>query len=405
MLTDLPFAPVWSPPYVQWVVKASKFCNLRCRYCYEFPSLAERARITPEQLRQMFAHVARHYEGSGKHMDFVWHGGEPLLLGQGFFDTIDALQRTVFVPIGLEYSNSIQTNLTLLNRNTIDLLRRFRTIGVSLDLFGDQRVDTRGRPAEPRTIENMQRLQDAGVRFGCITVLSRHTLDHVEEIYRFFEDLEISVRFLPIYRTGYPGQNAPHAVSSAEIVSAYKKLVDLWFASPRHIGVRPVTDYVEIAVRQLSRGAVNTKVYDKSLDEVIYIVDTDGTLFSNSDAYDRRLAHGNIFTQTLSDIRRSSGCELAISSARRRMRDACARCHYLGSCSGFFAAEATPEQREYGRDGRLRCAVVRPMLEYISQKLHDVGAIDADHGLITESQLHAQIARLRSLQPSSSVET
>ncbi len=47
----------------QWIVKVSKFCNLRCDYCYELPKLGDRTRMTREQARALFANMAEYYAG------------------------------------------------------------------------------------------------------------------------------------------------------------------------------------------------------------------------------------------------------------------------------------------------------------------------------------------------------
>jgi len=64
---------------VEWVVKISKLCNLRCTYCYEFPFLGNPERMSLHDLFRMFQHIADYYSDNPKRMDFVWHGGEPLL--------------------------------------------------------------------------------------------------------------------------------------------------------------------------------------------------------------------------------------------------------------------------------------------------------------------------------------
>jgi len=70
---------------VEWVVKISKLCNLRCTYCYEFPFLADRTRMRLEDLRIMFRHIAEFYAARPKRMDLVWHGGEPLLIEPTYY--------------------------------------------------------------------------------------------------------------------------------------------------------------------------------------------------------------------------------------------------------------------------------------------------------------------------------
>jgi uncharacterized protein len=49
----------------------------------------------------------------------------------------------------------------------------FLYVAVSIDLFGDHRVDVKGKPSELKVLDNMQILIDEGISFGCITVLSK----------------------------------------------------------------------------------------------------------------------------------------------------------------------------------------------------------------------------------------
>src|SRR5690349_9534887 len=127
---------------VEWVVKISKFCNLRCTYCYEFPFLSTRERISLDDLSRMFHHIAEFYKEDPKRMDFVWHGGEPMLIEEEYYQQLLDRQHAAFDPVGVPFTNSLQTNLTLLDDERLAFLRTnyFGNIGVSLDLFGDQRV-------------------------------------------------------------------------------------------------------------------------------------------------------------------------------------------------------------------------------------------------------------------------
>lgn len=393
------FAPLslhapWNPPLVQWVVKASKHCNLRCRYCYEYPFLGNKQRMEPAQLRGMFQHIAEYYAGTSKRMDFVWHGGEPLLHKAAYYHEIEGLQQEAFDGSGVAFTNSIQTNLTILNDEVIDLMKGFFShIGVSIDLFGDQRVNIAGRTVERNVLENMQTLKDIGIRFGCITVLSQETVAHVEKIYQFFDDIDTSFRLLPIYRTGFSGQQDRLAVSDIEIVDAFKKIVDLWFSSDSTIQVRPIYDYVAHVIRQAMGSHSIRQYYNKEQAEVVYIVDTDGSLYSNGDAYEPQLCHGNIFFQSLDEIRQSSSYRQVVALAHGRLADACSPCAFHGACSGFFMAESTPEQRWLDSDGRLTCGVAKPVQEYILQVMTRAQLIDASEGILLNDRLEERMLR------------
>ena len=78
---------------MEWEIKMSKLCNLRCTYCYEFEELDDRRRISLDGWRSILE-SARWYqhELELQHPDeeittrFVWHGGEPSMLPLGYFE-------------------------------------------------------------------------------------------------------------------------------------------------------------------------------------------------------------------------------------------------------------------------------------------------------------------------------
>ncbi|WP_424888890.1 radical SAM protein [Streptomyces sp. XH2] len=365
------------PSHLQLVVKVSKFCNLRCRYCYEFPSLGDRTAMSVPQVRALIRHVGEWLaDQPGREADFVWHGGEPLLMPPDFYHEVRQAQKEFLEPAGIPYGNSVQTNLYRLTDDDIALMRDvFDEVGVSVDLVGGHRVTAAGRPAQPRILTNMQRLRDAGVPFGCITVLSRATAPHVAAIHRFFEDTDLGFRLLPVYRTGFPGQQAAHELTPAEIVTALKTVTDRWLSSDSFIRVEPIDGYAANVLHALT--GENRSLYDKERGETIFIVDTDGSVYSNGDAYDPALRHGNIFTDSVDRMRRSPGFGEALRQSRRRVQETCTGCRFHGSCSGFFAAESTPEQR--WRDpatGRAVCGVAQPVQRYIEKRLTEFGLVD-----------------------------
>ena len=71
---------------ITWAVKASKLCNLRCRYCYEWDDLSNPARMPVEGWARVLTAARRYHDlhaarfGGRYTTAIVWHGGEPLLL-------------------------------------------------------------------------------------------------------------------------------------------------------------------------------------------------------------------------------------------------------------------------------------------------------------------------------------
>ena len=132
---------------VQFVIKSSKLCNLRCRYCYEFAELGDRAAMTLEQLDTMYRHIASYYRrfDFDVEIQFVWHGGEPLLHSLDYYWQTFDRQQDIFGDRARYVTNVVQTNLTTLNQERLDLLAQgFDGVGVSIDLFGGLRTRQTG---------------------------------------------------------------------------------------------------------------------------------------------------------------------------------------------------------------------------------------------------------------------
>ena len=175
----------------QFVFKVSKYCNLRCDYCYEFPYLGDKARMSLDQIRAAFENIKSSInELAIEDVDFIWHGGEPFLVPLEFYEQVNLIQKDVF-GAELKYNNSVQTNLTVLTDRHIEFLEGgfFGDIGVSFDVYGDQRLDTKGKSRTDMVRANMHKLINHQIDFGAIAVLARDTLPSIKQTYRFFDEL------------------------------------------------------------------------------------------------------------------------------------------------------------------------------------------------------------------------
>jgi uncharacterized protein len=359
---------------INFVVKISKFCNLRCSYCYEFDELGLRRKMSLIELRAFFTNVRNSVrEFDRKQINFIWHGGEPLLIPLEYYERIGDIQREVLDDV-IDYKNMVQTNLTVLTERQIEFLREHRffssSIGVSFDVYGDQRLDTRGRLRTDTVLANMQRLRDAKITFGAITVLARNTLSRVQEIYRFYDSLGISVRFLPFYQSASDSQIAQHSLSYDEITSAFKNLFDWWLESESATKVIPLNDYLRYALAVTS--GIKHGTYQPYEDENVFLVDTDGATFGVAETYAPERQYGNVFTQDFGDIVKSPSRAHVVQQSKGRMAQYCARCPYLGYCPGIFAAEASLEQRRMMAD---KGCPVRELIRHIVERLDDAGLV------------------------------
>jgi len=374
---------------VQFVVTTSKHCNLRCSYCYEFPDLGDRTTMSSEQLERMYRSIADHYYRCDQPVviEFDWHGGEPLLLGADFYWRTFDDQTKIFDDPKITIRNNVQTNLTVLNEPLVKLLYEgFDGVGVSIDLFSGLRVNAGGRDSQPAVLENMDRLHQAGVPFGCITVLSRRNRAHLRKIFRFFAEACISPRILPIHRGATDAQNDTDLLSEDEVLQAFVELFEMWVESPAPIIIEPIDTYARDLVAALS--GRKPSYYDKGKWESIYIVNTDGNLYSYADLFDVPLSHGNLFDESMHAIVNGARHRRAIDAADARMRATCANCrHYGRACSGYPMAEESTHRLNPTPGGEgLTCTRERGLLDHIRRRLFELGVLSASGELNRESE-------------------
>lgn len=369
---------------VTFVIKVSKLCNLRCQYCYEFPELANREAISLTQLRSLYRHIADHYYDfmTPVNIEFVWHGGEPLLLGPDFYWTTFDDQTRAFPAAPVFVTNLVQTNLFSLNHDLLKLLYEgFDGVGVSIDLYGGLRRSVAGRDSQAKVIANMERLIEAGVAFGCITVLTKQNIGRAPQIFRFFEEASLSFRLLPVFRGATDPQNEPYALTSEEVLASFQQFFDLWVQSSRPMVIEPLYGYIENLIAGYA--SEGTGFYNKAAWESIYVVNTDGNLYSYADLYKPELAHGNLFLQPLSQLIRGPGHQRAIKEAEGRMGSVCTACEYFGrACSGYPVAEESPGYGHAAADGTADCVKDRGILKYIERRLYEIGIIDPISGTL-----------------------
>ncbi len=92
-------------------------CNLDCTYCFYL----EKERLYPgkkdfKMTDDVLENYIRQYiaQQNVPEITFAWQGGEPTLLGLGFFEKVVQLQQK-YCPPGQRIANAFQTNGTLLD--------------------------------------------------------------------------------------------------------------------------------------------------------------------------------------------------------------------------------------------------------------------------------------------------
>ncbi len=190
---------------------AGPACNLECAYCFYlakeamYPGSPFRMEddVLERYLRQLFA---AHDDGE---VSVTWQGGEPTLMGLGFFERAVEIAESVRAP-GQTVRHSIQTNGILLDDAWCAFLKRNGfLVGLSFDGPRAQhdayRTARGGRGSYDGAIRAWKLLRRHGVDANILCAVHLANVNRPREVYRFFRD-ELRAEFLQfipiVERTG-----------------------------------------------------------------------------------------------------------------------------------------------------------------------------------------------------------
>ncbi len=211
------------------VIKPTRNCNLRCRYCSVGDP--DSRTLTEAEVEQVIKKIVT--RDSVSYTKFIWHGGEPLLAGLNFYRRITEIQKPLLEQ-GFEIRNVVQTNGTLI---TDDWAKFFKlnNFGVGLSVDGPKEINDRTRVfsknkgAFVAIKKGAQILEENGVEYGYLAVISQHNVAEVEEIIDFMHSENKRYKLVavsPIGRAAEAYQSIMPAGNSYAF--SQKKLLSRW---------------------------------------------------------------------------------------------------------------------------------------------------------------------------------
>jgi uncharacterized protein len=187
-------------------------------------TLARTIEQTFEYVRQRLPH--------GK-VDFIWHGGEPMLAGLQFYETAVDLQRQCCQSI--EYTNAIQTNGTFIDEEWLIFFKK-EEFGVSISIDGPSQIHdsfrkNRGGKGSFATVRRaVELVRAAQLPFGVCAVISKANVHRAKELYDFFATEQLPFNPIPLNRSGSARENyLDVGLEPEEYADAWIPMYDRWF--------------------------------------------------------------------------------------------------------------------------------------------------------------------------------
>ena len=316
-------------------------CNLNCSYCFYLAKAAlfpdeKTHRMREEILKETVKQVMRQGESN---VSFGWQGGEPTLMGRGFFQR--AVQYQVrFGRQGQVVGNGLQTNGILIEEGWAAFLRDANfLVGLSID--GPQHVHDHYRhskgqqPTWERVVRARDMLLNAGVQVNALTVVTAYSVQFAREIYDFHKKNDlIHMQFIPCIEPDpiNPAAVAPYSVTAEAYGNFLCELFDLWLSVFRYGLPKTSTRWFD----SLFCAYVDMQPPECTLTETCgdYVeVEHNGDVFSCDFFVDPSWRLGNVLENSLSEMLNSPR-QREFGAIKANLPVECQTCQWQQHCRG-----------------------------------------------------------------------
>ncbi len=328
---------------VNLIIKPTTACNAKCIYCSAWKEGANSSWMTDETLKTLMERLEESVVSAGmpKKINFTWHGGEPLLVGNEFYFKVMDLQEKLLKSRGVEVENSIQTNLLALDEEKAKMLTKLLMkadgtmsgVGTSFDPIPEVRMMKSGE-YESLWFRALELLEKHSIPYGVICVVHKMSLGKEEFIFNYLAEKcpGKGTRYNPIYEEGRATEEESYHITSMEWGEFMVNLYRLWEAGGKKEKMEPLMEWEnyhyrgvhELCCEAESRCAINHLG-----------IDTDGTVYSCGRGIDRGTRpYGNLMEEPLSRILDSTH-RRQIENRRVFLQDTdCAGCDWWTYCHG-----------------------------------------------------------------------
>lgn len=357
------------------VLKVTNKCNLNCKYCYVYnqgdksyfyddPFLKEETAIT--LIKRIKEHVDKY---KLKEFLIIFHGGEPLLLGENFF--INFVKQTQKIISATKILFAVQTNGVLLTKHFIETLNRLDIhIGVSLDGTENSnklRIYRKNNlPAYKDILIGVQNLIKYG-KSGANLLSVINVEEEPLKVYEFYKDLGIkTVSFL------FPTWN--HDMSKKDEVPKLGewliRMFKVWNSDKKDkITIRPF-DFLIFKI--LGYENISNEYFGRNVNDVITIkssgsIEAVDSLRVCEDGFTR--TNLNIYKNALDDAFKDSLYhKYYYAHSTEQLCDTCLVCDILDICGGGLLAHRYSRDRGFNNVS-VYCTEIKKLISYIQNDI------------------------------------
>ncbi len=336
--------------HLEVVIKPTLQCNAQCEYC-NVPR--DSARMSLQTLESVFGEIASLLDkdpdfqvhgaadqgpgqAPGPGVSILWHGGEPLLMGERFYEQAIELDRKRLAGRAVHV---MQTNLSLATSGMVSVLEELlndRGMGTSLDPFHDYRHLTAGSYLE-RWYDGFELVKSRGFRVGMVYVVHGRSVGRARDLYYYFKNLGLdSLTVIPLEEPA--GQFLGDRLEPAGWGGFLLELYAAWKNDGRAFVVQPFCGWEDMRDAALPSHSCDLLL---SCSEPMVVISPEGDMYPCVRSADIRQGKlGNIMSDSLEKVLQHPDSTWRSSRRDLIMAGCCGSCRWWRFCAGGCAAAA-----------------------------------------------------------------
>lgn len=336
----------------------SGHCNMDCGYCFYKKGHTCGSKMSHDTMCAVLDKLSVFLRGG---YPLVFQGGEPLLAGHTFFETVFAslAEKNLHPPI------FVQTNGTLLDEAYAKMFAENHVlIGVSLD--GTEKTHSLYRSDFRAVMQGIDCLRRYHCEFNILTVVTNVLCDCLPEVYGFYRQEHFEYQqYIPCLA---PRGEDPYLHLSEEKYGKFlTELYFLWrkdMENGRYVSIR----YFE-NLMQLLAGYPPEECGAAGVCSMQFLVESDGSVYPCDFFVEEPYRLGNLQTDSVETLSKRLS-ETGFIRSSWALPQACQECGYLDFCRGGC-------KRYRKEDGKyLYCNAVK---SFFAQALPDMKKLLAAH--------------------------
>lgn len=327
-------------------------CNLACDYCYQGVGneRSSGARMSYEKLEDIIREILSRPR---RDIQFLWHGGEPLLAGIDFYKKALELQAKHNVH-NCSIWNGFQTNGSLLDQQWMKFIND-NGFGLSMSFDGlefihdKHRKTHEGKGTYKELVKTFKLLQDFEIPFNVITVINDELVPFVDEYWNLIKQLDIkNLDIHPSCNIGLKGNKFLPPIDYSNFVN---KIVHLWFDEQR-LDIK--ISVVEEFFRVLTGNPIKT-CYHAGVCSDIIAIEGNGKATPCTRPFNKAdYNFGNVHESTIEEIIESNKF-INFKRSDLASQDKASNCKWFGICHNGCPQHRLENEKQNINSGSVYC--------------------------------------------------